>query len=109
MIKIKKVNVQTKTRQIDANWKFLLEEYKEIQHHFGEELRAEIDKEILAEVRGKQLEMEGWTKIPITVWRKDNMELWFEQNIMDECFISHRYVWFKNAQDATVFALRWSE
>lgn len=107
-MKMVKTKVQATTRKLNA--KYTVEEAQELEHEIGDELakilQEEIDKEILAKIKGQQLVMEGWTKIPFTV--KCSID-WFKENIQDEYSMLGGAMYFKSQGDAVLYSLTWSD
>lgn len=109
-MKIIKTKVNAKTRQLSANW--TVEQAQDLEHHISDDLakilQEEIDREIIEEITGASLVEQGWTKVPVTIWRNVNMEAWLSENMIDEYKHLSNYAYFKSSDDATLYILKWT-
>ncbi len=107
-MKLEKVNVGSSTRKLSADYK--VEQSQDVEHIIGDELQKAIDDEILNTLVGPHLIEEGWTQVVIRGWQNISQE-WLNENIKDKHgYAGYGYYWyFKNKDDATMFALKWCQ
>ena len=106
-MKIEKVKVKAMSRTLNANWTVDVQGPSvDFSAEYAKILQEEIDKEILAKIKGQQLVNEGWIKIPFTV--KCSID-WFKENIQDEYSMLGGAMFFKNSDDAVLYSLTWSD
>ena len=77
---------------------------------WAEEIRKEIDREILETVK---MTSEGWEYVTysdgITYEEYQEVSEWIDDNIKGPTKMANGRWWFKNPQDKVLFLLRWSE
>ena len=54
-------------------------------------------------------EFYGWTQVPLDGWEWDVI-VWCQNNFKENAWTNEfRFFWFRNKQDAMLFALRWAK
>jgi len=94
------------TKEVAQSIKHLMPD--DVADELAKLLQEAVDKEILNEIKGADLESKGWTKIPVPIWDL-TLQAWLDENMIDKYFATDYNIYFKRQQDATLFALRWSE
>ena len=107
--------IKNKTKQLTANWQ--VDKVEDLSTVFSEELRKEIDQEIVNEIIVVSLiKDKGWTEPNISYgkysWpfsdRKAEISEWVHLNAAGEYKnLNGRWI-FELASDATMFTLKWS-
>ena len=82
---------------------------EDIEIALADALQEEINKEILLDLRCRELVSQGWTLVTLDNAITDNMGLWMQENIHGDwrAFYNGRWV-FENNEDAALFAMRWA-
>ena len=82
---------------------------EDIENALAATLEEEINKEILLDLRCRELVSQGWTLVTLDNAISDNMGRWMQENIHGDwrAFYSGRWV-FKNEEDAVLFTMRWA-
>jgi hypothetical protein len=83
---------------------------EDIEIALADALQEEIEKEILLDLRCKELVSQGWTLVTLGDNAiTNNMGLWMQENIHGDwrAFYNGRWV-FENNEDAVLFTMRWA-
>ena len=106
-MKMVKTKVRATTRKLNADYTLVQShDISELGDELAKILQEQIDKEILAKIKGQQLVNEGWIKIPFTV--RCSID-WFKENIHDEYCMLVGAMYFKSQEDAVLYSLTWSD
>lgn len=84
-----------------------------MQHDAGDDgileaIRAQLDREMIAEIHCQALINEGWFLVryhyPLT---QEEISSWIADHIRGEHFLLHTRCLFREESDATLFRMRW--
>lgn len=80
----------------------------------AEEIRKEIDDQVLEGIRVSDLRKKQWTEIKLTQMRskrEDGMDEWLKENCKNGFFCARhsKTCFFENSKDAVMFTLRWAQ
>ncbi len=107
-LKIEKTVVEAKSRALKATW--TIEAIQDLKHTHNLDLEDELAKMLAEEIRREQLkemcERLSWTKVVVTDWQQISRE-WCDNHIKDQYQALGHYWYFKNNEDAVMFALTW--
>jgi len=79
----------------------------DIEQALSDILRQEIDKELVIDMRCRDLISRGWTMVTIDAAMED-IGAWMQANIRGDWRAFHDRWLFEDADEAVLFTLRWS-
>ena len=106
-MKITKTKLAAPTRRLSKKYK--MDASEKLQHILGEEIRREMDMEIMHEIAKAKMAGKDWHCVALnnTDWQDVSPD-WVKENIHHphKCF---GYYWyFEDESEATMFALKWA-
>lgn len=106
-MRITKTDVGTPTRRLGDGW--VMEQAQELEHAIGDELRREIDNEIMNTVVGQHLVGQGWHQVMVEDPRQIGDD-WIAEHMSGGCRYTcfGHYWYFERAEDAVLFRLSWA-
>lgn len=106
-MKITKTKLAAPTRRLSSKYK--TDATETLLHILGDELRREIDMEMLHELAKEKMGDTDWHCVMLrnSDW-KDIPDEWVKENIHHPYNCFGYYWYFENQAEATMFALKWA-